>query len=48
MDVYDGILCDSTVSVRRIVFYNAKPKSLMGKDLYILPYDLDITSQFVD
>ena len=46
--VYDGILCDSTVSVRRIVIYNAQPSSLNGKNLYILPYDLDITSQFAD
>ena len=35
MDVFDGIICDDTVTVRAIVIYNAAPGSLNGKDLYI-------------
>lgn len=36
LDKYDGILCTANVQVRRLVFLNAAPGSLNGKDLYIL------------
>ena len=35
LDVYDGVVCDETVQVRRVVIYNASPGSLVGKELYI-------------
>ena len=39
MDVYDGILCDDTVQVRRVVMYNASPGSINSRDLYITSYE---------
>lgn len=42
MAMYDGIVCDETVQVRRVLMYGANPGSLNGKDLWILPYDESI------
>jgi len=38
-DVYDGIICDGSVTIRRLVMYRFSPGSLENRDLYILPYD---------
>lgn len=48
MSVYDGIICDDTVTVRGIWISSANPGSLNGKDLYILPFDDDIVGQMDD
>lgn len=37
--MFDGLLCDSTVQVRRIVMYGSAPGSLKQRNLYLLPYD---------
>jgi hypothetical protein len=42
LDIYDGIICEGTVTVRRVVMYNYSPGSLKGRTLYILPYDDEI------
>ena len=42
VEVYDGIICEGTVTVRRVVMSNAAPGSLKGRKLFILPYDDDI------
>lgn len=42
MAVYDGLVCDNTIQVRRIVFYGYKPSSLDKRNLIILPYDNSI------
>jgi hypothetical protein len=41
-EVYDGIICDNSVTIRRVVFYNMSPGNLKGKNLFVLPYDDDI------
>ena len=46
MDLYSGIVCSSDVAVRRIVFHAAQPSSLNRRDLFVLPYDDDITEAF--
>jgi len=43
LEVMDGVLCDSTVQVRRVAFHAAKPTAHMrGMGLKILPYDDDL------
>jgi len=37
--VYNGFVCDNTVTIRSLVIYNADPGSLNGEDLFVLPYD---------
>jgi hypothetical protein len=37
--VYDGFVCDNTVTIRSLVLYNASPSNLVGEDLFVLPYD---------
>jgi hypothetical protein len=39
LDIYDGIICEGNVTVRRVVMYNYSPGSLRGRTLYVLPYD---------
>jgi len=39
MDVYDGIICEGTVTVRKMLWYNFGPGSLENRSLYVLPYD---------
>lgn len=39
MAMMDGLVCDDTVGIRRILMYSASPGSLNSRDLYILPYD---------
>ena len=39
MNVFDGIICNSSVQVRRMVFYNYAPYTLTMTELKILPYD---------
>lgn len=39
LDVYDGLLCDSTVQVRRIAFYKYVPDIFFIMDLRILKID---------
>lgn len=39
MALYDGLICDPSVQVRRIVMYGASPGSLKDRDLFVLPYD---------
>jgi hypothetical protein len=43
--VYDGILCDSRVQVRRIVFYNYAPDIFNIMDMKVLQFDDIITSK---
>lgn len=45
LEVYDGILCDSRVQVRRIVFYKYIPDIFNIMDLKVLPFDDTITSK---
>lgn len=40
LKVYDGVVCDSTVQVRRLSFHNYKPKDLLeAMDMFVLRYD---------
>lgn len=40
MDVFDGVICDNTVAIRRLAFHKSSPLSLFdGMPLYILPFD---------
>ena len=39
MIVYDGIVCDSSIQVRRITISGASPSSLEKRFLNIFPYD---------
>ena len=45
-DKYDGIYCDNTVTVRRLVMYHFEPTSLQRQKLWILPYDDSIVNSF--
>jgi hypothetical protein len=45
MAVFDGIICDSRVQVRRIVFYNFKTDIFNMMELKVLQYDDTITSK---
>ena len=47
-EVYDGLLCDSSVQVRRVAIHGAKPGSLNKRPLYIKPYDDSILAGFAD
>lgn len=42
---YDGIICDSTVSVRRLAFAGAKGNIHPLKDLYVWQYDDSLTGE---
>lgn len=42
--LYDGIICNNSVQVRRIVLYGYKPSSLDNRKLFILPYDDSVVS----
>ena len=37
--VHDGLICDSTVEIRRIVFYNYYPSYFTGNTMKILKVD---------
>lgn len=36
---YDGLICNSSVQIRRIVFYNYAPHAFVMRDMKILPFD---------
>ena len=36
---YNGLYCDNTHTVRRLVIYAFKPNSLKHQKLWVLPYD---------
>jgi len=42
LDVYDGIICDDTVQVRRVVFYNYKPDHFRLMAMKLAKWDADI------
>jgi hypothetical protein len=43
LEVYDGVICDSTAELRRVVFYSAKPTNIFnGMHMNVLLYDDDI------
>jgi len=39
MDVYNGIICDSSIQIRKIIIKAAEPTTLHKRVLNILPYD---------
>ena len=41
--MYDGVVCDPTVQVRRVAFWNSEPSHFFGMDMYISQYE---NSQF--
>lgn len=41
-DVFDSVICDSSVAIRRVAFHSYKPNALKGMSMYILPWDDDI------
>jgi hypothetical protein len=43
-DIYDGLICDGSITVRGVRFTGFKPNSLKGRDIYIVPYDDSIIS----
>ena len=45
LEVYDGVICDSTAQVRRVSFYLGKPVALMGMGFKILRYDDSIVGE---
>jgi len=45
---YGGVICDNTIQVRRISFYDALPSYLKGMNMKIAPYDTYITREFED
>jgi hypothetical protein len=42
LDVYDGVTCDNSVQIRRIVFYGASPGTLFGMGFRVLNWDDDL------
>lgn len=45
LDVYNGVLCDSTVQIRRVAFYGKTPTANMaGMAMNIIKYDDSIMS----
>ena len=45
-DKYNGIYCDNTATIRRLVMYNYSPDSLRDQSMWILPYDDTIVNSF--
>lgn len=46
-DVYDGVICDNTVQIRRVSFYAAAPaNTFYGMSMYVLPYDDAVLNGF--
>lgn len=43
-DAYDGLICDSSIQLRRIVFYNYYPAYFAGQPLKILKWDDSLLS----
>ena len=41
---YDGLYCDRTTTIRRLVMHNYSPAYLHHHPLWILPYDDDIVN----
>lgn len=39
MTVYDGLICNESVTVRGIVLQSAEPENLDGKDIYVMSFD---------
>ena len=39
MVVYDGLICNSSIQIRRIAIHGYKPSSLDKRNLFIFPYD---------
>jgi hypothetical protein len=49
LEDYDGVICDSTVQVRRVSFRGATPGALFdGMGFKILPYDDSLFTGFTD
>lgn len=40
--MYDGVICNADVEVRRVVMYGYAPGSLRSRNLFVLPYDDEI------
>jgi hypothetical protein len=38
-DEFDGLICDNTIQIRRIVFYNYAPNIFFLMDMKVLQYD---------
>lgn len=46
LDMYDGVVCDSSIEVRRLAFHNYKPGNLLnGMDMLVLRYDDAVLAQ---
>jgi len=43
MDVYDSVICDPSVKIRRVAFHGYNSE-LKGMSMYILPWDDDIVA----
>jgi hypothetical protein len=49
LELMDGVLCDSTIQIRRIAFYSGKPTAhFTGMGLKILRYDDDLLAEQED
>jgi len=47
-DVYDGFICNSSVQVRRLVFYNYAPSYLTMMDMKVLQYEDRVISSMTN
>jgi hypothetical protein len=45
LDVFDGLLCDSTITIRRLVFYHYLPDIFEKQPMRILQYDDSIVGK---
>ena len=46
--LYNGILCDNTVQVRRIAFWGGKPDHFYAMEMKIAQYDRNVVDLMTD